>query len=81
MEYKHNPPSLEELRKLRKKMLSTAESNKEKKGFFSSKQSNGGGEDRKILEELSRYEADIIIAHLENQNELLLEIMRKLERL
>jgi hypothetical protein len=85
MEYRHNPPSLAELRKLRKEVDERRKNSLEpKKGLFSKdrKDKAEAVPSRGHIDEaeLNRYEHDMILAHLENQNELLLELVRKIDR-
>lgn len=85
MQYKHNPPGLSELRAMRKQAMELLnEPKKEKKGLFS----RGGTKDEAVDTEalanlnyeLLSHEMDVIVAHLENQNELLLELVRKIDK-
>ena len=88
MEYRHNPPTLAELRRMRREMQAARENEvpeKKKKGFFSSifaaeEKEDNKVEDAQAAEKLASYEHDIILAHLENQNELLLELARRIDR-
>lgn len=80
MEYRHNPPSLPELRRLRKDIDERRQSSLLKKGFFSKNKHEMEQEDHLDEARLNRYEHDMILAHLENQNELLLELVRKIDR-
>ncbi len=76
MEYRHRVPTLDELRQNR--VDSRRKTNKPKSKLFG----NGNKELEAIekLKERIEIENDIILAHLENQNELLLEMIRKIER-
>lgn len=76
MEYRHRVPTLEELRQNR--VDSKRKSSKPKSKLFG----NGNKELEAIekLKERVEIENDIIIAHLENQNELLLELIKKIDR-
>ena len=76
MEYRHRVPTLDELRQNR--VDSRRKTNKPKSKLFG----NGNKELEAIekLKERIEIENDIILAHLEHQNELLLEMIRKIER-
>jgi hypothetical protein len=83
MQYKHNPPSLSELREMRKQAVSILNETKEsKKGLFSrsAKEEATGEALANLNYELLSHEMDVIVAHLENQNELLLELVRKIDK-
>ncbi|MEX0932368.1 MAG: hypothetical protein WDZ61_00540 [Parcubacteria group bacterium] len=89
MEYRHNPPSLEALRKLRKELGQAPAGKpeqKKKKGIFSSSTLPTKEElteelnTLKDAQDLLLYEQEVILAHLENQNELILELVRKIDR-
>ncbi|MFZ2048710.1 MAG: hypothetical protein WAV25_00150, partial [Minisyncoccia bacterium] len=74
MEYRHRVPTLDELRQNRKD--SERKTGKPKSRLFT----KGNKEELEALAKLKErveIENDIIIAHLENQNELLLEMIRK----
>jgi hypothetical protein len=85
MQYKHNPPSLAELRQMRKQAEALLNQPKEeKKGLFSRNKIKEEVSDPEALAnlnyELLSHEMDVIVAHLENQNELLLELVRKIDK-
>jgi hypothetical protein len=77
MQYKHNPPTLAEIRQMRREAKILMESNNEKGGIFSGK---GVDEDSHVMEELLIHQLDVIVAHLENQNELILQLARKIDK-
>jgi hypothetical protein len=85
MEYRHTPPTLDELRKFRRQAARYLEKNSAIKpaGLFGRKNIPSSGELGKDIthEDLIHYELDVIIAHLENQNEMLLELMKKVDKL
>jgi len=77
MEYRHRVPTLDELRQNR--IDTKRKSGKSKSKLFG----NGNKEELEAvakLKESLEIENDIIIAHLENQNELLLELVKRIDR-
>lgn len=80
MEYRHIIPALGEVRQNRQVLEEENKKSKTKTSLF------GGKKDieiQKIINKLKKgleLENDIIIAHLENQNELLLELIKKIDR-
>jgi hypothetical protein len=80
MEYRHIIPALGEVRQNRQVLEEENKKSKTKPSLFSGKKDI---EIQKIINKLKKgleLENDIIIAHLENQNELLLELIKKIDR-
>ena len=80
MEYRHIIPALGEVRQNRQVLEEENKKSKTKPSLFSGKKYI---EIQKIINKLKKgleLENDIIIAHLENQNELLLELIKKIDR-